>query len=342
MKDKPLISAIVSTYNSEKFIRGKLEDLIAQTIFHKMEIIIINSGSQQNEDKIIKEYLHKYSNIKFIKTEERETIYKAWNRGIKISEGKYITNANTDDRLRNDAYEILSDYLEKNEDIALVYANQYITIVENQNFCEAIKNQSKICWFPNFDYIYLLERSIIGSQPMWRASLHFEDNIFFNEKYEICGDHELQLNISQYYNIKHLNLVLGTFYKSPQRTNKCEQNIELFKNEVLEITSYYTNIYLYRISLSQIKLLEKKFNKYIFYPIFFLKFLKKIEKLTYDNIYPKNFFHSIEFIYYFLICINLKFSNYKKVKKLCKRYLSYRFSKRIAEIFIKINDKYEK
>ena len=81
---KILVSAIISTYNSEKFIRGKIEDLLAQTIIDKLEIIIVNSGSQQNEDEIIREYLDKYHNIKYIKTKARETISKAWNRGIKI------------------------------------------------------------------------------------------------------------------------------------------------------------------------------------------------------------------------------------------------------------------
>ncbi len=30
--------------------------------------------------------------------EARETLYQAWNRGIKQARGRYLTNANTDDR----------------------------------------------------------------------------------------------------------------------------------------------------------------------------------------------------------------------------------------------------
>ena len=101
--EKYLISAIVSTYNSERFIRGCLEDLEAQTIADSVEIIFVNSGSEQNEEVIVKEFQQEYSNIKYIKTDERETVYSAWNRGIKASTGKYITNANTDDRHRKDA-----------------------------------------------------------------------------------------------------------------------------------------------------------------------------------------------------------------------------------------------
>ena len=119
-----LISALVSTYNSERFIRGCLEDLEAQTVANKLEIIVVNSGSEQNEESIVKEFQKKYSNIKYVKTELRETIYTAWNRAIKIARGKYLTNANTDDRHRKDALEILANELDNNPDIALVYGDQ--------------------------------------------------------------------------------------------------------------------------------------------------------------------------------------------------------------------------
>lgn len=39
------VSVIVSTYNNEKLIRGCLNDLVRQTIFNKLEIIVIDSGS---------------------------------------------------------------------------------------------------------------------------------------------------------------------------------------------------------------------------------------------------------------------------------------------------------
>ena len=129
-----LVSTIVSCYNSEDFILGRLEDLENQTIADRLEIVVVNSGSQQNEEKIITEFQEKYSNIKYIKTEHRETVYAAWNRGIKAAQGQYITNANTDDRLRHDALEVMVNALEENPEIALVYANVIITETENETF----------------------------------------------------------------------------------------------------------------------------------------------------------------------------------------------------------------
>jgi predicted O-methyltransferase YrrM len=50
-----VVSAIVSTFNAERFLAGCLDDLERQTIADQMEIIVINSGSEQNEDKIVRE-----------------------------------------------------------------------------------------------------------------------------------------------------------------------------------------------------------------------------------------------------------------------------------------------
>ncbi|MDP3830741.1 MAG: glycosyltransferase, partial [Ignavibacteriaceae bacterium] len=210
-KNKILVSAIVSTFNSEKFIRSRIENLLQQTLADKLEIVIVNSGSKQNEDKIVSEYLFKHPNIKYIRTKERETIYKAWNRGIKLSEGRYITNANTDDHLRNDALEIFSDYLDRNADVVLVYADYYITNLPDQNFnnTNGLRLQSN----KDFNKLLLLESCYIGPQPMWRADVHFKDNIWFDESLEIAGDYEFECNLAQRYKFHHIKNPLGIYYK---------------------------------------------------------------------------------------------------------------------------------
>ena len=82
-------------------MRGCLEDLAGQTLFAagELQIVVINSASPQGEDAIIREFVQKHpGQFVYIRTEERETLYAAWNRGIRASGGEYLTNANVDDR----------------------------------------------------------------------------------------------------------------------------------------------------------------------------------------------------------------------------------------------------
>jgi glycosyltransferase involved in cell wall biosynthesis len=122
-QDKYLVSAIVSTYNAQDFLSGCLDDLEQQTIADRLEVIVVNSGSQQDEEAIVRRYQQKYHNIVYIKTEQREGIYSAWNRAVKVARGQFLTNANTDDRHRPDALEIMAKTLQANPDAALVYGD---------------------------------------------------------------------------------------------------------------------------------------------------------------------------------------------------------------------------
>ncbi|MBK7105838.1 MAG: glycosyltransferase [Ignavibacteriae bacterium] len=329
---KYLVSAIVSTYNSEKFIKEKLDDLLMQTIADKLEIIIVNSGSQQNEDKIIDMYLKKYSNIKYIKTEERETIYKAWNRGIKIAKGEFITNANTDDRLKNDAYEILTNFLLQNNEYALVYADQYLSTKENETFEEAKFN--KVIKFPDYSHVYMLERCIIGSQPIWRSSLNFNDNFWFDEQYEVSGDHEFELRVSEKYKIYHLRKCLGVFYKSPNKTNKETENLERTREEVKKVTSRYINRFISSASIEELTRIKKKYRINLLIPILFYEAFIRLERITIKSIYPRLTKHSIEFIYYLNILVYQKFEDQERVLKLSKKYLRFKKSDRIKEKYL--------
>ena len=210
-----LVSAIVSTYNSEAFIRGCLQDLVEQTLCQKglLEIVVVNSGSQQNEEAIIREYQLKYPHIQYIKTQERETVYAAWNRGIKAARGKYITNANTDDRHAPEMLEKLALTLEGHPDVGYVYAHFYMTEVANQSW----RTKTPRCvstWQQDYSRDTLLEGYYCGPQPMWRRSLH-EEYGYFDERLKVCGDYEFALRISQTHKLMRVPEPLGLYYRSP-------------------------------------------------------------------------------------------------------------------------------
>ncbi|MEM1172101.1 MAG: methyltransferase domain-containing protein, partial [Cyanobacteria bacterium P01_H01_bin.35] len=215
----PLVSAIISTYNSEKFIRGCLEDLVTQTLYEKgkLEILIIDSASTEKEGAIAQEFQSKYPHIIYYRTRERESIYAAWNRAIKIAKGNYITNANTDDRHCPDALEKMGDYLNNNPDTSLVYADQLITTFPNDVWA---KTQGNKCWnWPEFDYQELERRCIIGSQPMWRKSLHQKYG-YFRSEFKVAGDYEFWLRIGKTEKIARFSEILGLYFENDQGLEK--------------------------------------------------------------------------------------------------------------------------
>jgi glycosyltransferase involved in cell wall biosynthesis len=208
------VSAIVSVYNAEKFIEGCLEDLLQQTLYAKgrLEIVIVNSGSRQNEDAIIRAYQSRYANIRYVKTEERETVYQAWNRGIKAASGTYITNANTDDRHSPDACETLADALDRRPDISIVYGDSVVTKNETDTWMNC-SPKGRFAW-PESNTRVLFDVCYLGPHPMWRKSLH-DTYGYFDDRYRSAGDYEFWLKLAVHNEqMLHLPDVVGIYLEN--------------------------------------------------------------------------------------------------------------------------------
>lgn len=96
VKEEYLISVIIPCYNAEKNIDKTLSSLEDQT-YKNFQVIIINDGSTDKTDFIIKKYLSKSSlNYEYI-CKENSGVSSSRNLGINISKGKYITFLDSDD-----------------------------------------------------------------------------------------------------------------------------------------------------------------------------------------------------------------------------------------------------
>ncbi len=205
---QPRVTAIVSVYNAEEFLRACLEDLVAQTIFERCEVIVIDADSPQNEKAIAQDFTQKYENITYFRTSEREGLYASWNRALRMAKGEYITNANADDRHAPDAFACLAAELDAHPEVALVYANCRITQNKNALFASA-PITGYMRWL-SYDRLNLLRRCEVGPQPMWRRAVH--DKVgYFDESYVVTGDYDMWLRMAEHYPLRHIPKELGLY-----------------------------------------------------------------------------------------------------------------------------------
>jgi glycosyltransferase involved in cell wall biosynthesis len=108
-----MISIIVPTYNSEKYLAKCLDSIIAQT--HKdFEVIVVNDGSQDGSGGIAKDYAASDHRI-FYREQSNQGVSSARNVGIELSRGKYLLFVDADDYLDPDVLYTLYDAIEKDD-----------------------------------------------------------------------------------------------------------------------------------------------------------------------------------------------------------------------------------
>lgn len=94
--NKPLISVIIPTYNSEKFIEDTLDSVRAQT-YGNLEIIIVDDDSKDKTVEKVKEYMDRDTRIKLLQNNKNSGVAVSRNKGIKRASGEYIALLDSDD-----------------------------------------------------------------------------------------------------------------------------------------------------------------------------------------------------------------------------------------------------
>jgi glycosyltransferase involved in cell wall biosynthesis len=194
-KSDILVSAIASLYRGGEFIEQFLENVTSQSIFECSELIIIDADSPEDEFSTISRYMERFPNIVYRRTPTRVGIYEAWNLGVEMARGRYITNTNLDDLRRLDSFERQAEILEKFPFIDVVYQDFYYSFDGKASFAKtaAVGVQSKL---PIVTPYNLMRSNSPHNAPMWRRAVH-DDVGLFDASYRSAGDYDFWLRCIQ-------------------------------------------------------------------------------------------------------------------------------------------------
>ena len=104
-------------YNAAPYIERCLDSIVNQTVKDELEIIVINDGSNDNSEEVIKRYIsNKNEEIKYY-SKENEGVAKTRNFGIEKANSPYILFVDADDYIDKSFYEKVKPYIEKDIDL---------------------------------------------------------------------------------------------------------------------------------------------------------------------------------------------------------------------------------
>ena len=179
----PKISVLMSIYNGAKYLKEAVDSILNQT-FTNFEFIIINDGSTDATDAILKSYSD--PRLKIIANPVNLGLTKSLNIGLNAARGEYIARQDTDDISLPNRLEIQFKFMENHKEISLVGGSAIL--IDNQG--EEIGRKIKPLEFSEIKFHSLLKN------PFFHPSFFFKKEVIkknggYNENFPFAQDYEL-------------------------------------------------------------------------------------------------------------------------------------------------------
>jgi CMP-N-acetylneuraminic acid synthetase len=123
MSTNSLITVYIPCHNYGRYLEQAVESVIRQTYVH-WEMILINDGSKDDSAEIMARYAAAHpEKIRIISHPKPAGLQISANEALRQARGRYIMRLDADDYLDENAFLVLSHYLDQHPNIALVYPN---------------------------------------------------------------------------------------------------------------------------------------------------------------------------------------------------------------------------
>jgi glycosyltransferase involved in cell wall biosynthesis len=198
------VSIILTCYNGQNWIKETIESVIEQT-FEDFQLIIVNDGSIDDSEKIIKPFLFDPRITYFY--QPNRGIPGARNAGLNRAIGKYICILDQDDLWLNNKLERQVHYLNRHPQSGMVYANAY-HIDEDGNIF-GLRNPPD-----TGDQKKTIEKLIVKGNfmPIVTAMIRrkcFDQVGFFDEQLYGCDDYDFWLRLASQFDFGFIKAPLA-------------------------------------------------------------------------------------------------------------------------------------
>ena len=208
----PSVSVIVPTYNREHFLQKCIESVLSQS-FKDFELIVVDDGSTDKTEDILKRYEDKLHYIK----QEQKGPSSARNTGMQYSSGEWICFLDSDDLWLPGKLATQMKFFAENQDIKVCYTEE-IWYRKNKRVNPAKKHQKYSGWI----YQKMLPLCIISPSSVMIHHSVLKLIGTFDEELPACEDYELWLRIGAGYPIYLLQeqLIIKRNGHSGQQSHK--------------------------------------------------------------------------------------------------------------------------
>ncbi len=223
-KNMPLISVIMAVYNSATYLEEAIQSILNQDL-KDFEFIIINDGSTDESEEILKKYARVDNRIQLF-SQDNQGLPKSLNRGIQLARGKYIARMDADDISLPERFSKQVAFLEEHPEIA-VCGTWIETIGEEKSYINQYPRDSETiqCWL-------LFGIGLAHPSVLMRRDCLIEKNLSYDPSYLYCEDYEFWLRLSRDLQLANLPEVLLLYRVQSKQGDRSEyERIRLTNNQ---------------------------------------------------------------------------------------------------------------
>lgn len=174
---KLLCSVVIPVYNGSKYLDKTIDSVLSQD-YPKIELILVDDGSEDESISICEDYQHKNPNvIHVIKHLENRGFVQAFLSGVSESKGEFISVFGQDDiMLENRLSTLISGIKEHN--VSMVFSNGYFLFGDEPSQCLIYPNRLHDRFIPR--YSFLFGNPVLGPSALFKKNdfLSIESSIF--------------------------------------------------------------------------------------------------------------------------------------------------------------------
>ena len=174
----PMISVIMPTYNSEKYVGEAVESILSQT-YSDFEFLMINEyGSDDKTVQIVESYAD--PRIRVIQNTHRLGVAESLNEGIRQSRGKYIARMDSDDISLPERFERQVAFMEERQEISIcgAWARMFGDYSGLMRYCTE-PEQIKTCLLLNVEFAHptvMFRANDIAEKKLWYSPRFFPED----------------------------------------------------------------------------------------------------------------------------------------------------------------------
>lgn len=207
MDNNPIFSIIIPTYNRATFIKKTIQSVLDQT-FQNFEIIVVDDGSTDNTNEIVKQI--ESSQVTYYKKENGERA-AARNYGAKMAAGTFVNFLDSDDILYSNHLQIAYDLVNENNEIQVFHLG-YDIKDEHNNVLRSVNNTRAI-------NRQILSGNILSCNGVFVKRECILQNTFNEDRLlSSLEDWELWIRLSARYTFAHSNSITSSVIQHDDRS----------------------------------------------------------------------------------------------------------------------------